>query len=63
MGDLYRYMKQKRQEMYDAKSYEVTISQARFFQLFKLVCDMMQVQCLMKQYDDEPAVNSQVAVK
>jgi len=54
MNELYRYMKEKRQEMYDTKATTVTMSWMRFFQLYKLVCDMMQVQCIAKQYDDEP---------
>ena len=52
MNKLYKYMRETRDKMYEEKRYEVTIDQAHFFQLYKLVCDMLQVRCIIKQYDD-----------
>lgn len=52
MNKLYKYMRETRDKMYEEKRYEVTMDQAHFFQLYKLVCDMLQVRCIIKQYDD-----------
>ena len=41
--ELYREMKLKLQYMYEHNKDTVTLDQMEFFQLFQILCDMMQI--------------------
>lgn len=43
MDALYRYMKEKLEEMHESRSGVVTIDCVEFMQLLKMLCDMMQI--------------------
>jgi len=54
MDELYKMMKGKLNEMYSQNQGKVVFSTDEFFKVYKLVCDMKQIQNI---------VNNQVAVK
>lgn len=51
MNDIYTYMIGKREEMYRTGSKTVEIDQVRFFQLFRVVCEMQHIRNIV--YDEQ----------
>lgn len=49
---LYMYMAAKREALYASEDKTVKIDMIHFFQLYKLVCDMLQIRNLVNQDED-----------
>lgn len=52
MSEIYKYMKERLKEFYESNNQTVELDMAHFFQLYKIVCDMTQIQNITKQYED-----------
>ena len=43
LDDLYKFMQEKRQEMYEEGKQSVEISQDEFFEVFRIICYLKQM--------------------
>ena len=51
MEELYEQMKQKLDELYESEDGNVVLEYTLFFPLYKMVCDMMQIRGVIRQYE------------
>jgi hypothetical protein len=48
LDDLYKFMQEKRQEMYEEGNLKVEFTIAEFFELYQMVCYIKQIKHIME---------------
>ena len=51
MDEMYQYLKERLQDMYEHEANEVTIDSVHFFLLYQMLCHMKQIREIVRQED------------